>query len=273
MNNLELIEPYLQGEIDPAYAQRARFIFEEIVKNKPEVALDTGCGRGFYVKLLSLFDFPKKISGIDLSDSHLEKARALVADQGDRVNLQKASIYELPFPDQSVDFLICSEVLEHLDNPDQAVKEIYRVLKKGAHAAITVPCKTFPFFWDPLNWLLMRLFGTHVNKDIHWLAGIWADHERLYDEETLRNHFKSGFEIVSSKNIVSTCWPFSHFFIYGIGKNLVERGVFTGLNRFTFEKPGLLKRALAKFMSLPSDLFDKGKNKKGTILFLCVKKT
>jgi len=272
MSNLELIDPYLAGEIDPAYALRARYIFEEIVKAKPEVTLDTGCGRGFYVKLLSLFDFPKKINGIDLNDSHLDKARALVSEQGERVNLQRGSIYELPFTDESVDFVICSEVLEHLDNPDAGVKEIHRVLKKGGHAAITVPCKTFPFFWDPLNWLLMRLFNTHVHKDIHCLAGIWADHERLYDEETLLKHFETGFDVTSSRNIVSTCWPFSHFFIYGIGKNLVESGFFTSFNRFTFEKPGFLKRALAKFMSLPSDLFDKGKNKKGTILFLCVRK-
>lgn len=274
MSDLTLIEPYLQGEIDPAFAVRARMIMEELVRARPAAVLDIGCGRGFYVKLTSFFDFPQKISGMDLRSEHLEKAAAIMDPADGRIELKQGSIYELPFADQSVDFIICSEVLEHLDQPDRGVSEIRRVLKPGGYAALTVPREEFPFLWDPLNWLLMRLFNTHVHKDIHWLAGIWADHERLYTKEQFEGHFREGFEIKRTENVLPYCWPFSHFMIYGIGKNLVERGFLKGLNRFTFDKPGPLKKFLASAMAAPNLWFNgKKREDRGINYFVLVRKT
>lgn len=272
MSDLSSIEEYLQGEIDPAYALRARYILDVVCRVKPETILDTGCGRGFYPKMLSLLDFPKAIYGVDLLEKHVRLAEQLVHDDQNRVTFKQASIYELPFPDSSLDFVICSEVLEHLDDPQKGVDEIYRVLRTGGNAVFTVPSVNFPFFWDPLNWLLMRVFNTHVNKDIHWLAGIWADHERLYDVEGLLEHFEKGFEVLSVRQVVGACWPLSHFMIYGIGKNLVERGLLTSFNRFNFERPGRLKQALARFMALPTAIFDRDGSNHGTIICLNVRK-
>ena len=48
-------------------------------------------------------------------------------------------IHKIPLADQSVDSVICHSVLEHVENPLQAVREIYRVLKLGGRAFIHIP--------------------------------------------------------------------------------------------------------------------------------------
>ena len=48
-------------------------------------------------------------------------------------------IHDLPFADNSVDAIICSSVLEHVENPIRAVEEIYRVLKPGGYAYFYAP--------------------------------------------------------------------------------------------------------------------------------------
>lgn len=56
---------------------------------------------------------------------------------------------KLPFQDNSVDEVITSHTLEHLQNPMELVREIYRVLKPGAKLTITVPYGMHPFSKKP----------------------------------------------------------------------------------------------------------------------------
>lgn len=50
-----------------------------------------------------------------------------------------ADICDLPFADESFDFVICNHVLEHIPNDRQAMRELYRVLKRGGLAILQVP--------------------------------------------------------------------------------------------------------------------------------------
>lgn len=247
---LKQLQPILNSEIDPAFRLRAWYILEEIEKEKPKTVLETGCGRGFYMHSLTFFPDIKEIHGIDVNDKYLAVAKKHITDK--RVHLRNASIYELPYPDNSFDAVICSEVLEHLSDDAAALKEIRRVLKKNGVLLVSVPNQHFSFLWDPLNWLLMKIFNTHVHKDIWWLAGIWADHERLYTREQLREVVEDAkFKIERTEMVVTSCWPFSHFALYGIGKNIVERLGASAFDRFNFEEKPLSK-ALAAFMRWPT---------------------
>ena len=51
----------------------------------------------------------------------------------------KADICDLPFTDDSFDLLLCNHVLEHIPDDQKAMKEIFRVLKKGGTAVLQVP--------------------------------------------------------------------------------------------------------------------------------------
>lgn len=250
LNNL------LENEIDPAFSQRAKLIFQEVTKIKPKKVLDAGCGRGFYINAFPSFKFIEEIHGIDLNENYLMLAKKNCLDK--RVNIKRANINSLPYPDQYFDLIICSEILEHLKDDKKAIRELKRVLKDNGSLIITVPNYNFPFLWDPINWVLMKLFNTHVNKNIWWLAGIWADHNRLYTEKQIKKLVTdNGLKIRKLQLILHWCWPFSHFLLYGIGKNLVERFGFNNFNRFNIKSDKKISKLIAYIFSLPSRLLDK----------------
>jgi len=56
-------------------------------------------------------------------------------------------IHSLPFADNSLDAIICMAVLEHVEEPQKAVREMYRVLKPGGYCYIYVP---FLYYYHPL---------------------------------------------------------------------------------------------------------------------------
>lgn len=49
------------------------------------------------------------------------------------------NIEEMPLEDESFDFLMANHILEHVEHLDKALKEIYRVLKKGGRAVLLSP--------------------------------------------------------------------------------------------------------------------------------------
>lgn len=250
-------EHVLSQEVDPAFAQRAHAILQYIEDRKPKKVLDAGCGRGFYTAMLSKYSFIKEIHGVDISNEYLTQAQK-TAGKSSKVFLKQGSIYDLPFPNNHFDTVICSEIFEHLDKDVKAMKEIHRVLKPGGILLASVPHQNFPFLWDPLNWILMKVLKTHVPKHIWWLAGIWADHERLYTSDELRKKIKkAGYTVVEEKKIVKWAWPFSHFILYGIGKNIVDQMGAQSFNRFNISEDKPIARRIATFMALPSRLFDR----------------
>jgi len=51
----------------------------------------------------------------------------------------KSSIYDVPVKKDSFDYVLCTQVLEHLEYPDLAFKEFHRILKKNGKLILTVP--------------------------------------------------------------------------------------------------------------------------------------
>lgn len=88
----------------------------------------------------------KEISWLD---PYLEKVEYLVLDKVPDYNPDiVGDIHNLPFEDNSVDAIICIAVLEHVEEPQKAVREMYRVLKPGGYCYIYAP---FLFYYHPLK--------------------------------------------------------------------------------------------------------------------------
>ena len=100
---------------------------------KPGMSLlDCGCGPGTITIGLGEAVAPGRVVGIDLYEPRLEQARALAAERGaDNVSFQVASVYELPFEDDTFDTAFENEMLEHVDDPEKAAREIHRVVRPG----------------------------------------------------------------------------------------------------------------------------------------------
>lgn len=108
--------------------------FEMLHSAAPATVLDAGCGEGFGVADLKRRDPSLRLTGVDLSPEAVAYARQHFGQAG---AFAQGSVYELPFEDQSFDLVLCSEVLEHLDEPERAVAELRRVARR--HLLLTVP--------------------------------------------------------------------------------------------------------------------------------------
>jgi len=252
--SMPILNRLLENAGDIALRRRARTIIEELDPKDGERILDVGCGDGYYLYLLFLLKLDLKLVGVDNDRRALESARKNLKTD---VKLVEADlIKELPFKDETFDKVVASEVVEHLAYDAQGLKEVYRVLKTGGVAAISVPNYNFPFLWDPVNWILQNIFGTHV-KTGFW-AGIWNQHLRLYNPiEIKRVVEKVGFKV--QKTYVQTFWslPFNHYLI-NLGARVLSKGtlpgLITGANKFKEEEK---KSFIPKLYFFMTNLFDK----------------
>jgi SAM-dependent methyltransferase len=117
--------------------------------------LDVGCNVGLALKLASELGV-KKLYGIDINPLAVELARENLK-RIDQVELHHGSGDILPIPDESVDVVNCTEVIEHvpLNLRPFLLKEIHRVLTKNGKLLITVPARGLFYFLDPANFRLM----------------------------------------------------------------------------------------------------------------------
>lgn len=217
----EVIAELTKNEADMAFKKRAATIFEWVDPTDDMVILDIPCGRGFYLNMFRRV-CEARLYGAELEFDVILKAQRNVGHMSD-ILLQCANIYHMPYPDNSFDAVILSEILEHVDDDTRALKEAYRVLKPGGVVAITVPNANYPFIWDPLNKTLETLFKTHIQKGM--FAGIWANHVRLYERDQLREAVLSaGFSVEEERSFTHYSFPFIHNLVYGIGMPLLESG-------------------------------------------------
>jgi len=100
-----------------------------------DVILDIGCGQGFLISTIKQY---KKITGLDISRVYLEQAQKRLKNKKN-IELIFGDAHQLPFKDKSYNKIISSEVLEHLPDPQKALKEISRVLTDDGTLVISVP--------------------------------------------------------------------------------------------------------------------------------------
>lgn len=92
---------------------------------------------------------------------------------------------ELPFGDQSFDYVTCLEGLEHIENPQQAMREFARVLKPGGHLIVSVP--------NILN----------IEERMKWLLHGYTSHFKPISRTTadrLRGEYDDRIEIAAHVN-------------------------------------------------------------------------
>jgi SAM-dependent methyltransferase len=143
--------------VNPQLAQRMATCFKGRL-------LDIGCGEKPYLQMAA--PFVEEHQGMDWDGTiHDRSAIDLFG-----------TAYKIPVAAESFDSVLCTYVLEHLEEPARAVAEAYRVLKPGGYALYTVP-----FYW-------------HLHEEPH-------DYFR-FTKYGLQSLFeKSGFEVVEIKAV------------------------------------------------------------------------
>jgi len=147
--------------------------------------LEVGCGVGAQLRVLAR-RFPQtRFTGIDLAPEQIDHARILLREElaSGQVTLVEGSAYELPFESGSFDGAFLCWVLEHLADPQLAMRELARVLRTegvlydtevfnhGVYAH--PPMEPMTAYWKEFN-DLQRDFGGHPDIGIR-LASLALD--------------------------------------------------------------------------------------------------
>lgn len=93
--------------------------------------LDVGCGSGQLAIAFARRLEVQVITGIDLADTQIHLARENAERAGVNANFLVADAAELPFPDASFDVVVSTLALHHWERPEDALREIRRVLAPG----------------------------------------------------------------------------------------------------------------------------------------------
>jgi ubiquinone/menaquinone biosynthesis C-methylase UbiE len=102
---------------------------------RPEMLLDIGTGTGRVLQLLG--PGLRRGLGVDLSREMLAVARANLERAGLRnCALRQADMYQLPLPDDSFDMITLHQVLHFAENPQAALREVFRVLRPGGYVLL-----------------------------------------------------------------------------------------------------------------------------------------
>ncbi|SME98711.1 class I SAM-dependent methyltransferase [Streptomyces sp. Amel2xC10] len=99
--------------------------------------LDIGCGPGTITADLAALVPEGHVTGVDHAAGVLDQARATAAGRGlANVGFETADVHALPYPDDSFDVVHAHQVLQHVGDPVQALREMLRVTVPGGLVAV-----------------------------------------------------------------------------------------------------------------------------------------
>jgi 2-polyprenyl-3-methyl-5-hydroxy-6-metoxy-1,4-benzoquinol methylase len=133
--------------------KRLDFIVDSVksIKNPKAKILDVGCGNGNISMALGSLGY--NVLGVDIDRSSIDKASANNTFSNVRFEVYDANAFGMK---EEFDAIVCSEVLEHLKQPEQLVESLYSLLKKDGVFIATVPNGWGPrelFITKPMQWL------------------------------------------------------------------------------------------------------------------------
>ncbi|PRY02088.1 class I SAM-dependent methyltransferase [Allonocardiopsis opalescens] len=149
--------------------------------------LDLGCGGGRHA--FELYRRGAAVVAFDRDEAELAGVAGMFAamraegeaPEGARAEAVAGDALALPFPDGSFDRVVAAEILEHIPDDTRAMAELFRVLRPGGIAAVTVP-----------SWLPERVCWA-LSEEYHTVEG---GHIRIYTRAELEAKLKAaGFRI------------------------------------------------------------------------------
>ena len=160
--------------------------FEQLGVQEGDLLLDMGCGAGRHA--FESFRRGARVVAFDYSAAELKDVGALFTamrdageagtEPGAMAATTNGDALRLPFPDDTFDRVVASEVLEHVSDDQLALDEVFRVLKPGGTLAATVP-----------SWLPEQICWA-LSEEYH-APFVDGGHVRIYTEARLRARMRA----------------------------------------------------------------------------------
>jgi ubiquinone/menaquinone biosynthesis C-methylase UbiE len=163
-------------EISPFHFTRKRLIMDAVATSvKPgSSVLDVGCGIGDL--LVSLAEQGVAADGTDVARFALNAAKRRLS----HTDLVLSDARWLPFRGDNYSVVICSEVLEHVEDHAKVAEEIHRVLVPGGTAVLTVPHGEQHWTWEDRVDGHLRRYTKKQFSDLMREAGFEIDEIRCW---------------------------------------------------------------------------------------------
>lgn len=170
--------------------------FEHLGLRPGAAVLDVGCGGGRHIRQTRLMPGVHAIA-LDVGADEVKETTRML-NELDQIPVEyggtvpgagkwmtmRGSVYSLPFQDERFDCVIISEVLEHLANDQDALREVTRVLKPGGVLAASVP-REGP---EAVCWALSRSYRSKP-----------GGHIRIYRRRKLERMLRdAGYQVFAS---------------------------------------------------------------------------
>jgi len=112
-----------------------------VIRNylKKDPVLDVGCGQGNFLRVCE--EEGVRAIGIDTDKQSIVHCKKRGLD------VKYGSAYKLPFKSNMFNGIFCANLIEHLQHPEKAIREFYRVLMSKGFLVITTP-RPNVWFWD-----------------------------------------------------------------------------------------------------------------------------
>jgi 2-polyprenyl-3-methyl-5-hydroxy-6-metoxy-1,4-benzoquinol methylase len=204
--------------------KRLKFITDNLKKklSAQSLVLDVGCGNGIISRGIGAAGF--NVYGIDVSEKAIEKARSLTDNPN--VKFDVISAEQLVAEGKKYDAVICSEVLEHLNQPEKLLNVLYQSLSDKGILIVTVPNGMGPrevLVTKPVialqkknNWAWKGLLkikkvlgynGTTVQSDADDLTHVQFFTKKALDKLAFQNRFR--IIDFGKTNFIDDVFPFS----------------------------------------------------------------
>ncbi len=175
--------PFQWGIFKPAH----NLIIRQLGEIPPDAKiLDIACGTGILTMRLARLVPEGAVVGVDFSPQMIIQARSKQSPDGSNVTFIEGNAEDLPFPDNSFDYVVNSFGFHFFPHPEKAVREMNRVLKDSGRAFQIDSYKAFP------GGIIFSWYNrTFWEGDVHY-----------YYARQLRTFFlDSGFDEVDQKRI------------------------------------------------------------------------
>ena len=153
-----------------------RELVSHLSVHRPHTILDVATGTaGVAIALASATE--ARITGVDISDSMLERGRHRVEKAGlaGRISLQPARAEALPFPPESFDAVSFTYLLRYVADPAATLAELARVMRPGGHMAsldfFVPPSLAWRTSWRAYTRTLLPAAGLALGGPSWWDVG------------------------------------------------------------------------------------------------------
>lgn len=188
---------------------------------KGKVCLDAGCGSGRAVRSMLLLG-AKNVCAIDVGEGCIRNTFERNKDFSDRLEVRVASVLDIPYSDETFDFVYCDGVLHHTTDPEKGFAELVRVLKPGGKIVVAVYGQGGLM---NIAIYMARLLGKIISKKVTftlcklltgnpvtWYAVtdcMYVPIRKTYHEEEIRGWFE-GVSLANIKRLDSNWGPYSY---------------------------------------------------------------